>query len=64
MVKIKKDEIINALILEGFRRVKFENKKAYQIGSGFAKKLRKPWEMHVQALGHSTTGSYRPSGRG
>jgi hypothetical protein len=50
MVKIKKDEIINALILEGFRRVKFENKKAYQIGSGFAKKLCKPWEMHVRLL--------------
>src|ERR687885_648097 len=50
MVKIKKDEIINTLVLEGFRRVKFENKKRTQIGSGFAKRLSKPWEMHVRLL--------------
>src|ERR671924_1322494 len=50
MVKIKKDEIIKTLISEGFRRVKLENKKPYQIGSGFAKKLMKPWEMHVRLL--------------
>jgi hypothetical protein len=50
MVKIKKDEIINALISEGFRRVKFENKKPTQIGSGFAKMLSKPWEIHVRLL--------------
>ena len=50
MVKIKKDEIIKTLISEGFRRVKFENKKPTQIGSGFAKKLSKPWEMHVRLL--------------
>lgn len=50
MVKIKKDEIINALVSEGFKRVKLENKKPTQIGSGFAKKLAKPWEMHVRLL--------------
>ncbi|HKR57925.1 MAG TPA: hypothetical protein VJR67_03565 [Candidatus Nitrosopolaris sp.] len=50
MVKIKKDEIVKTLISEGFRRVKLENKKPSQIGSGFAKKLMKPWEMHVRLL--------------
>jgi hypothetical protein len=50
MVRIKKDEIIKTLISEGFRRVKFENKKPFQIGNGFAKKLSKPWEMHVRLL--------------
>jgi hypothetical protein len=50
MVKIKKDEIIKALTTEGFRRVKFENKKPMQIGSGFTKRLCKPWEMHVRLL--------------
>jgi|ERR671930_817129 hypothetical protein len=50
MVKIKKDEIINTLVSEGFRRVKLENKKPLQIGSGFTKKLTKPWEMHVRLL--------------
>jgi hypothetical protein len=50
MVKIKKDELINTLIVEGFRRVKFENKKPTQIGSGFAKRLSKPWELHVRLL--------------
>ena len=50
MVKIKKDEIINTLVSEGFRRVKFENKKRAQIGSGFTKRLSKPWEMHVRLL--------------
>src|SRR5919108_976442 len=50
MVRIKKDEIIKTLITEGFRRVKFENKKPMQIGSGFTKRLCKPWEMHVRLL--------------
>jgi len=50
MVKIKKDEIINTLISEGFRKIKLENKKPTQIGSGFAKKLSKPWELHVRLL--------------
>jgi hypothetical protein len=50
MVKIKKDEIINALVSEGFTSVKLENKKSTQIGHGFAKKLAKPWEMHVRLL--------------
>jgi hypothetical protein len=50
MVKIKKDEIINALVSEGFKRVKLENKKPLQIGHGFAKRLTKPWEMHVRLL--------------
>ena len=48
MVKIKKDEIINALVLEGFKSVKLENKKPTQIGHGFSKKLVKPWEIHVR----------------
>ena len=50
MVKIKKDEIISTLTSEGFRRVKWENKKSSQIGSGFTKRLTKPWEMHVRLL--------------
>jgi hypothetical protein len=50
MVKIKKDEIINTLISEGFKRVKLENRKPTQIGSGFSKILSKPWELHVRLL--------------
>ena len=50
MVRIKKDEIIKTLISEGFRRVKLENRKPFQIGNGFAKKLGKPWELHVRLL--------------
>jgi hypothetical protein len=50
MVKTKKDELVNMLISEGFRAVKFENKKPQQIGSGFSKRLGKPWEIHVRLL--------------
>lgn len=50
MVQIKKDEIVNTLASEGFKTVKFENKKPFQIGNGFSKKLTKPWEMHVRLL--------------
>src|ERR687888_13000 len=50
MVKIKRDEIISALISEGFKDVKLENKKPTQIGHGFSKKLVKPWEIHVRLL--------------
>jgi hypothetical protein len=50
MVKIKRDEIIKALISEGFKGVKLENKKPTQIGHGFSKKLVKPWEIHVRLL--------------
>lgn len=50
MVKIKKDEIITALMSEGFKRVNMENRKPTQIGHGFSKKLTKPWEMHVRLL--------------
>ena len=50
LVKIRKDEIIRTLILEGFSKVKFENKKPGQIGNGFSKKLKKPWEIHVRLL--------------
>src|SRR5919108_1372412 len=50
MVKIKKDELVNTLILEGFKRVKLENRKPSQIGNGFAKMLIKPWEIHVRLL--------------
>lgn len=48
MVKTKKDEIISALLSEGFKLVKLENKKPNQLGCGLAKKLSKPWEMHVR----------------
>jgi hypothetical protein len=50
MVKTKKDEIITALMSEGFKRVKMENRKPTQIGHGFSKRLAKPWEMHVRLL--------------
>src|ERR671933_34392 len=50
MVKIKRDEIINALVSEGFKCVKLENKKPTQIGHGFSKRLVKPWEIHVRLL--------------
>ena len=50
MVRIKKDEVVNALMSEGFKRVKLENRKPAQIGHGFSKKLAKPWEMHVRLL--------------
>ncbi|MEM2141622.1 MAG: hypothetical protein QXJ74_08170 [Nitrososphaera sp.] len=48
MVKTKKDEIIQALLSEGFKTVRLENKKPNQIGCGLAKRLAKPWEMHVR----------------
>ncbi len=47
-VKTKKDEIVRALLTEGFHMVKLENKKPNQIGCGLAKRLSKPWEMHVR----------------
>lgn len=50
MVQIKKDELIKTLMSEGFKMVKFEHKKPSQIGSGFSKKLTKPWEMHVRLM--------------
>ena len=50
MVRVKKDELINTLITEGFKRVKLENRKPTKIGSGFAKMLIKPWELHVRLL--------------
>ena len=50
MVKTKRDEIVKALMSEGFKLVKLENKKPAQIGHGFSKKLTKPWEMHVRLL--------------
>jgi hypothetical protein len=50
MVKIRKDEIVQTLIAEGFKKVNFENKKPGQIGHGFAKRLKKPWEIHVRLL--------------
>lgn len=48
MVKEKRDQIISALLSEGFKAVKLENKKPNQIGCGLAKRLTKPWEMHVR----------------
>jgi hypothetical protein len=50
MVKIRRDEVITALISEGFKRVKLENRKPTQIGHGFSKKLVSPWEIHVRLL--------------
>ena len=50
MVRIRRDEIITALISEGFKRVKLENRKPTQIGHGFSKKLITPWEIHVRLL--------------
>jgi hypothetical protein len=49
-VRMKKDDIIGTLTSEGFKKVKLENKMASQIGSGFAKSLSKPWEMHVRLV--------------
>ena len=40
----RKEELIRALFEEGFRKVQFENKKPFQIGKGFSKKLKSPWE--------------------
>ena len=64
MVKSRKDEIIKTLLAEGFRRVKFENKKSTQIGSGFAKRLMRPWEMHVRLLDMAATWADCDSSRG
>jgi uncharacterized FAD-dependent dehydrogenase len=50
MVKIKKEDLIKTLFAEGFKNVKFENKKPTQIGNGFSKKLKAPWEMHLRLL--------------
>ena len=49
-VRMKKDDIIRTLTSEGFKKVKLENKMTSQIGSGFAKSLSKPWEMHVRLV--------------
>ena len=40
IVRIRKEELIRTLFEEGFRKVDFENKKPFQIGTGFAKKLK------------------------
>lgn len=50
IVRIRKEELIRTLFEEGFRKVDFENKKPFQIGAGFAKKLKSPWEMHLRLL--------------
>jgi hypothetical protein len=50
IVKVKKEELIRTLFAEGFKKVKFENKKPAQIGSGFSKQLKYPWEMHLRLL--------------
>lgn len=50
IVNIKKEEIIKTLFAEGFKKVKFENKKPTQIGSGFSKKLKYPWEIHLRLM--------------
>lgn len=50
IVKVKKEELVKTLFAEGFKKVKFENKKPTQIGSGFSKQLKYPWEMHLRLL--------------
>ena len=50
IVRVKKEELIKTLFAEGFRKVKFENKQPTQIGSGFSKKLKNPWEMHLRIM--------------
>src|SRR5215475_2373336 len=50
-VKVKrKEQLVKALFEEGFKKVKLENKKPYQIGNGFCKKLKSPWELHLRLL--------------
>jgi hypothetical protein len=46
----RKEELIRALFEEGFRKVQFENRKPFQIGKGFSKKLKSPWELHLRLL--------------
>ena len=46
----RKEEVIRALFEEGFRKVQFENRKPFQIGKGFSKKLKSPWELHLRLL--------------
>ena len=50
IVKVKKEELIRTLFAEGFKKVKLENKKPTQIGNGFSKKLKTPWELHLRLL--------------
>ncbi len=50
IVKVKKEELVKTLFAEGFKKVKFENRKPTQIGSGFSKKLKNPWEMHLRLM--------------
>lgn len=50
-VKVKrKEQLIRALFEEGFKKVNLENRKPYQIGNGFCKKLKTPWELHLRLL--------------
>src|SRR5215510_2945859 len=50
-VKVKrKEQLVKALFEEGFKKVKLENKKPYQIGNGFSKMLKSPWELHLRLL--------------
>ena len=52
MVVVKKnvDELLKIFSIEGFTKVKFENKQPSQIGRGLSLKLIKPWEMHVRLV--------------
>ncbi len=50
IVRVKKEELIKTLFAEGFKKVKLENKIPTQIGSGFSKRLKSPWEMHLRIL--------------
>ncbi len=40
--------VYQALLNEGFSKVRFEHKKPRQLGSGLSIRLGKPWEMHVR----------------
>ena len=62
MVKIKKDELINTLLLEGFKRVKFENRKPSQIGNGL-QRCSLNHGKYMSASRPSTAGIDSHSGR-
>lgn len=50
VVKNSIEEMTRIFSKEGFTKVKFENKRPNQIGSGFNLKLKKPWELHVRMV--------------
>jgi hypothetical protein len=51
VVRNNAEEIMRILRSEGFHKLLFcENKKQFQIGSGFTKMLNRTWEMHVRLI--------------